>query len=64
MKTIHKVIEAELAQFYWEWGDEPRGYVTIGKYNNDDTLRTIGYMPKEWLSYPGLSHIKFNCPYK
>lgn len=63
MKTLIKAIDAELAQFYWSWGDEPVGHVTVGKYNDDDELRVIGYMPKDWLRYPGLGHIYFHCPY-
>ena len=63
MKTITQPIQMELIQFYWEWGNEPKGHVTVGRYTNDDALKTIGWMSKDLLNHPAGKHIYFNCPY-
>jgi hypothetical protein len=51
MKILKKLIDSSVAQYYYEWGDEPEGYVTFFRYNTDDELVIIGVGPKEWVKY-------------
>lgn len=60
MKKLMHIIQVSIAKYYYEWGNEPIGYVTYGKYSEDGSTVDIGWGPKEWAQQAG---IPFNCPY-
>jgi hypothetical protein len=47
------------AEFYYEWGNEPTGYVSTGCYVNDE-FKSTGLMRLSEVKALGL---KFNCPH-
>lgn len=46
-------------EFYYEWGDEPRGYVSTGCYM-DDVFYNTGKISRKEATKMGLY---FHCPY-
>ena len=60
MKILKQVINASSAEFYYQWGDEPTGYVTFGRYDKNDVLVILGVGPREWIDLLGL---KFHNPH-
>lgn len=46
--TLTNIIHASIAEFYYEWGNEPFGHVSYGRYVNDE-LKFIGVGPREWV---------------
>jgi len=60
MKLLHAMIEASNAQFWFEWGDEPAGYVSYGRYDENEVYRFVGIGPREWKND---YRLPFNCPF-
>lgn len=60
MKLLTHIIQVSSAQFYWEWGDEPTGYVSYGRYDENEVFKFVGIGPRSW-SKEAL--IPFNCPF-
>lgn len=50
MKLLNNIGKASNAAFYYEWGNEPAGYVTFARYEND-VLKIVGVGPKDWAGY-------------
>lgn len=46
-------------RFFFEWGNEKPGYVSVGHYVNDE-YRSLGQMKKEDAVKEGLQH---HCPF-
>lgn len=59
------LINTELAstlpmpQFYFTWGDEPRGTVSTGRYDENDVYRYCGLIDRQSIKGLGL---QFNNP--
>ena len=45
---------------YYEWGDEPTGCVSVGKYDKQGKWHDMGAMPKEEAIAKGFT---FHCPW-
>jgi len=54
-------ITIEIPEFYFEWGNEGQGNVTVGYYNPDDEYRCLGHMTRDEAIRKGL---RYYCPYK
>ncbi len=48
------------AQFYYEWGNEPAGCVSIGMYDKNEIYQSLGYAKKEDAKKYNLP---YNCPF-
>lgn len=48
------------AKHYYNWGDEPVGYVSTGYYDKSDIWRSTGLCTKEKAIQLKLT---YNCPY-
>lgn len=48
-------------EFYYEWGNEPAGYVSCGYYESGEVWRSLSPIPKNTALQLGLNYY---CPYK
>jgi len=55
---LTQIIQISGAQFWFEWGNEPTGYVSYGKYDDNGVFRFIGIGPRAWKN-----SLPFNCPF-
>jgi hypothetical protein len=55
----HGLTYAIKPQFYFGWGNEPSGHVSIGRYEND-VYKSMGTMLQAEAKNLGL---KYHCPY-
>ena len=44
--------------FWYQWGDEPRGYVSVGFYDDSNKFVSMGRLPK--VKSVGM---QFHCPF-
>lgn len=58
-KRLLQIIQASIAEFWFEWGNEPEGCVSFGKYVNDE-YKFIGFGSKDWVKSLCLKH---HCPH-
>lgn len=60
MKLLTHIIQVSIAQFWYEWGNEPIGYISYGRYDENEVYRLVGIGPKEWAAD---LHLPLNCPF-
>jgi hypothetical protein len=60
MKLLTQLIQVSNAQFWFEWGDEPQGYVSYGRYDQNDVYKFVGIGPRKWKDD---CYLPFNCPF-
>lgn len=44
--------------FYYEWGNEPSGYVSLAYYDSNDNIKNCGYAIKK-----SVINLVYHCPY-